>query len=69
MECFFYQVWDMKTKKLMCDLPGHADEVNCLVLILAAADDLILGHIFRTYKINYFIGIRSRLEPGWGESC
>lgn len=55
----------MKTKKLMCDLPGHADEVNCLVLILAAADDLIVGHVFRTYKINYFIGIRSRLEPGW----
>ena len=24
------KVWDIKTKKLMYDLPGHADEVFCL---------------------------------------
>ena len=22
------KVWDMRTKKLLCDLPGHADEVS-----------------------------------------
>lgn len=22
-----YQVWDLRTRKLMVDLPGHADEV------------------------------------------
>lgn len=25
------KVWDAKTKKLAVDLPGHADEVSCLV--------------------------------------
>lgn len=25
------KVWDMKTKKLKEDLPGHADEVSCIV--------------------------------------
>lgn len=25
------KVWDAKTKKLAVDLPGHADEVRCLV--------------------------------------
>ncbi len=27
---FLKKVWDVKTKKLMFDLPGHADEVYCL---------------------------------------
>lgn len=25
------KVWDAKTRKLAIDLPGHADEVSCLV--------------------------------------
>lgn len=25
------KVWDAKTKKLAIDLPGHADEVSCLL--------------------------------------
>ena len=27
MQSLLQQVWDMKTKKIMEDLPGHADEV------------------------------------------
>ncbi len=25
-----HQVWDLRTRKLMVDLPGHADEVFCV---------------------------------------
>lgn len=27
MICYFLQVWDVRTKKMKLDLPGHADEV------------------------------------------
>lgn len=40
------KVWDAKTKKLAIDLPGHADEVSCLLGLrgLGGSSDLSSQH-------------------------
>ena len=45
LERLFEQVWDMKTKKIMEDLPGHADEVMISSIIRSILAFQISWHV------------------------
>ena len=57
------KVWDAKTKKLAIDLPGHADEVRCLVQPRCLREAGMTPPS-RDNSLSLILGVCNGLEPG-----